>query len=76
MHLLTVHDHTHILDETVDDSECLSCGSSSFVLRESVKPLEDRLNILLPENLRYKFDCVVLSKITRLRERTHLIVAG
>jgi hypothetical protein len=37
----------------MDDLECLSCGSLSFVLRESVKPLEDRLDILLPEKLLY-----------------------
>jgi hypothetical protein len=71
--LLTVHDHARILDETVDDLESLSCGSPSLVLRESVQPLQDRLDILLSEKFLYKFDCVMLSKIARQREWTHLI---
>ena len=76
--LLTIDDHAHILDEAVEDLECLSCGSSSFVLRESVQPLresvqplQDRLYALLLEKVLYRFDCVLLSKITLRRERTH-----
>jgi len=34
--LLTVHDRAHIPDETMDNLESLSYGSSSLVLRESV----------------------------------------
>jgi len=36
MHLLTIHDHAHILDETMDDLKGLSGGCPSFVMRESV----------------------------------------
>ena len=72
--LLTVHDHTHILDEAVDDLERLSCGSSSLVLCESVQPLQDRLNVLPTEASLYKFDCVALSKVTGQEERTDLVV--
>ena len=76
MRLLTIDDHAHILDEAVEDLECLSCGSSSFVLRESVQPLQDRLNALLLEKVLYRFDCVLLSNITLRRERTHSTVAA
>ena len=71
MHLLTIDDHTHILDEAMEDLECLSRGSSSFVLRESVQPLQDRLDALLLEKVLYRVDCLLLSKITLWRERTH-----
>ena len=72
--LLTIHDHTHILDEAVDDLERLSRGSSSLVLRESVQPLQDCLDVLPTEASLYKFDCVAVSKVTGLQERTHLVV--
>ena len=72
--LLTVHDHTHILDEAVDDLERLSCRSSSLVLCESVQPLQDRLDVLPSEASLYEFDCVAVSKVTGLQERTHLVV--
>jgi len=56
-HLLTVHGCAHILGETVDDFESLSCGRQSLILRELVQPLQDCLDVLLSENLLYKFDC-------------------
>ena len=59
--LLTVHYHPHILDKTVDYLECLRGGQFSFVLRESVQSLKNRLNILLPEQLLDKFLCITLS---------------
>ncbi len=34
--LLTVHDHIHILDETVDDVENLRLGRPSFILSQSI----------------------------------------
>ena len=63
--LLTVHDLRHILHEAVDDLENLSCGSPSLVLRETVQSLQDRLDVLLPENFLYRFDCYAISKVTR-----------
>ncbi len=63
MYLLTIHDHAHILDETVNYVECLTCGSPSLVLRESVQPLQDGLDIILSEGFLHKFDCAALSKV-------------
>lgn len=74
--LLTIDDHAHILDEAMENMECLSCGSSGFILCESFQPLQDRLDTILLEKILYRFDCVLLSKITLRRERTHTIVAA
>jgi len=72
--LLTFHDHTHILDKTMDDFESLSGGSSSLIPSESVQPLQDRLNVLLSEKFLHKFDCVGLRNILRQQDETHSIV--
>ena len=72
MRFLTVHDHPHILDETVDDLKSLSCGSPSLILRESVESLQNRLNVLI--SFLEEFDCIALSRATRELERTHHIV--
>ena len=64
VYFLTVHDHTHILDEAVDNLKNMSYGSSSLVLGESIQPLQDRLDVLVPQKFLYKFDYVALSKIT------------
>ena len=53
--LLTVHYHPHILDKAVDDLEGLRCGYPSFILSESIEPLENRLNVLLSKKLLDKF---------------------
>ena len=74
--LLTIHELPHILDESVDNSERMSRSSPGLVLRQSVKPLQDCLDVLLLEKFLYEFDCVVLSKVKHRRERTHLIVAA
>jgi len=74
--LLTIHELPHILGDSVDNSESMSCSILGFVSRQSVKPLEDSLDVLLLEKLLDKFDCVLLSKVKRRRERTHLIVAA
>jgi len=74
--LLTIHELPHILDESMDNSERMSCSSTGLVLRQPVKPLQHCLDVLLLEKYLYKFDCVVLSKEKRRRERTHLIVAA
>jgi len=73
---LTIHELPHILDQSVDNRERLSCSSPGFVLRQSVKPAQDSLDVLLLEKFLHKFDCVSLSKVKRRRERTHLIVAA
>jgi hypothetical protein len=67
--LLTVHDHPHILDETINDLEGLSCGNPSLVLRESVESLQDRFDVLL--SFLYKSDWIALSRVTPQREPTH-----
>src|SRR5712691_10636762 len=69
--LLTIHELLHILDESVDNSERMSCSSPGLVLRQSVKPLEDCLDVFLLEKILNKFDCVVLSK-SKMLVRTDL----
>jgi hypothetical protein len=59
---LTVYDHPHILDETVDDLKRLRCRRPSLVLGESAQPLKNRLDVILPEKLLYKFLCIALSQ--------------
>ena len=49
----------------MNDGKGLGCGSTSFVVRESVQPLQDRLDIFLSENFLHKFDCHALSQATR-----------
>ena len=73
---LTIHVLAHVLDESVDNSERMSRSILGLVSGQPVKPLEDCLDVLLPENFLDKFDCVVLSKEKRRRERTHLIVVA
>jgi len=63
--LLTIHELPHILGESVDNSERMSCSSPGLVLRQSVEPLQDCLDVLLLEKIPYKFDCVVVSKVRR-----------
>ena len=76
--LLTIRELSHILDESVDNSERMSRSSPGLVLGQSVKPFQYCLDVLLLEKFLYKFDCVVLSnlKAKRRRGRTHLIVAA
>jgi hypothetical protein len=66
----TVHNHGHILDETVDDLESLSCGGPSLILRQSVQSLQNCLDVLLSKKFLHKCDCVALSKVSYQRERT------
>jgi len=74
--LLTANELPHILDESVDNRESMSCSSPSLVLCQSAKPLQHCLNVLLLDKLLYKFDCVVLSNVKHRQERAHLIVAA
>jgi len=64
VYLLTIHGHANILRETVDNLQSLSCCCPSLILRESVQPLQDRLDILLSETVLNKFDYIALSKVT------------
>ena len=63
--LLTIRELPHILDDSVDNSERLSCSSPGLVLRQTVKPLQDCLDVLFLDKFLYKFDCMVLSKVKR-----------
>ena len=63
--LLTVHDRRHVLDKTVDDIQGVNCSSPSLIVRESIQPLEDSLDLLLSESFLDEFDCVVMSDVTR-----------
>jgi len=60
--LLTIHEPPHVLGESVDNSERMSCSILGLVSSQSVKPLEDCLDVPLLEKFLHKFDCVVLSK--------------
>ena len=73
---LTIQELPHVLDESVDNSEHTSCSILGLVSRQPVKPLEDCLDVLLLEKFLHKSDCVLLSKVKRRRERTHMIVAA
>ena len=73
MYSLTIYDRSHILDETVDDLKRLRCCCPSLVLGESVQPLKDRLDVILPEKLLYKFLCIALDQAIHQRRRTHLV---
>ena len=61
MYSLTVYDHPHILEETIDDLKSLRCRRPSLVQGQSVQPLKNRIDVILPEKLLYKFPCVGLS---------------
>ena len=58
----------------MDYLKSLSCRSVCLVFRESIKPLQYRLNVLPYEMFPQELDCAALSKVTRQRERTHSIV--
>ena len=58
MNSFTFYDNSHILDETIDNLKRLSCSRPSFVLGKSVQPLENRLGLILSEELLYKFLCI------------------
>lgn len=75
-HLVTIHDPCQILDQAADHPEDLSYGDPSFIMRQSVHPLQNSLhsNGLPSENIPDRFDCDAISKVTRERERTHLTV--
>ena len=53
--LLTVHYHLHILDKTMDDLEDLCYSLPSLVLRQSVQPLDHRLQFLLANKIPNEF---------------------
>ena len=74
--LLTIHELPHVLDESVDNSEGMSCSSLGLVSRQPVKPLQDCRDVLLLEEFLYEFDCVVVRNVKLWRGRTHLIVAA
>ena len=60
---LTVYDHPHILEETVDDLKRLRCRRPSLVLGQSVQPLKDGIDTILSEKFLYKFLCIALSQV-------------
>lgn len=59
---LTVHNHPHILDKTVNNLECLRRGDPSLILGESIQSLDYRFDVLLSKKLLNKFFCVSLSQ--------------
>jgi len=63
--LLTIHELPHVLGDSVDNSESMSCSILGLVSCQPVKPLEDCFDVLLLEKILDKFDCVALSKVKR-----------
>jgi hypothetical protein len=61
--LLTVHDHIHILGKTMDDFEYLNCSHLDLILRESVQPLQYRLDVLLSKLFLNQPRCVLISRL-------------
>ena len=49
---------------TLDSHQSLSIDSPTFFLQEAVKPLTCFIDILNPEKILHKLDCVALSKVT------------
>ena len=72
---LTVHDHRHILNKTVNNLKCLRRGDPSLILGESIQSLDYRFDVLLSKKLLNKFFCVSLRMIEPgnivLQRRTH-----
>ena len=54
---LTVHDHLHIVQKTVNDGEGLGHGHASFFLGESVESLEYRLDLAISQQLLRELLC-------------------
>jgi hypothetical protein len=67
MYSLTVYDHPHILEETVDDLERLRCRRPSLVLGQSVKPVKNHIDTILSEKLLYNFLCTALNQLQAIR---------
>lgn len=61
--LLTVHHHPHSLGKTVDNLNDLRCGYPGFILRESIQPLDNRVDVLPSRKLLYKIFCVTLNRV-------------
>jgi hypothetical protein len=57
LYLLTVHEHLHVLHETIDALQSLRCCRPSLVLRESIQPLQHRFDFILSKELLYEFHC-------------------
>jgi hypothetical protein len=45
----TIHDHLHVLEQTIDDLHGLCCSHPRFLRGESVQSLQHRFNILLSD---------------------------
>jgi hypothetical protein len=43
----TVHDHLHVIEQTIDDLHGLRCSHPRFLHSESVQSLQHRFNIVL-----------------------------
>ena len=54
---LTVHDHLHIVQKTVNDGEGLGHGHAGLFLGESVQPLQYRLYLAISQQLLRELLC-------------------
>ena len=62
MYSLTVYDRPHILEETIDDIKRLRGRHPSLIQGQSVQPLKNRIDIILSQELLYKFLCIALDR--------------
>ena len=61
---------------TLDSLEGLSSDSPTLFLQKLLETFACRIDVLDPEEILYPFDCVALSKVSRLQEMTYAIVAS
>lgn len=77
--LLTIHALLHTLNKTVNDPRGLSYGSPSLVLHELVRRLQDRLDVLVPEEF-FSLDiwlrCAEYGDVSARTDWTHSTVAA
>ena len=55
-----------MLDKTTHDFQGVCSGGPSLIQSESIQPLQDGLNFILPKNFLHEFPCDKLSQIIAL----------
>jgi hypothetical protein len=62
----TIHDHLHIIQKTVNDSQGLRHSHPGLFLRESVQSLQYRLDLAIPQQLLRELLCSEFRSSRRL----------
>ena len=72
---LTLQNNPPMLDKTAHHFQGLCSGGPSFIQSESIQPLQDGLNFILPKNFLHEFPCDELESNIRISDdKTHLVV--